>query len=162
MESMNVQLERNVAWQQSQQQVHIEHRRLRHAFLSKEQQSRAKARFGAERFRTVMESGLAGITASKLNDVKCCHAQLADHLVRSGGDGKGAANPRNLVGEAVLEELERRGVDVRGCDGCEQQCNGESKGWRYYPSKGKLRLLSKRASGSAQSHDISSVRKDAL
>lgn len=86
--------------------------------------------------RTVLKSGIAGQTRSKL-DVKCVHAQLADTLCRSGS---------NAVGASLLERLAERGVPLRGSDDCCAQCDlavPESEArerWWYEPSKNKWKL----------------------
>ena len=60
-------------------------------------------------------SGIAGMSPTKLDDVKCLHAHLADSLVR------GADN--NVIGRAVQDELKSRGVCVGGSNVCHQQCD---------------------------------------
>eukprot|EP00747_Dinoflagellata_sp_TGD_P013568 gnl/TRDRNA2_/TRDRNA2_122675_c0_seq1.p1 gnl/TRDRNA2_/TRDRNA2_122675_c0~~gnl/TRDRNA2_/TRDRNA2_122675_c0_seq1.p1 ORF type:complete len:106 (+),score=19.59 gnl/TRDRNA2_/TRDRNA2_122675_c0_seq1:181-498(+) len=49
-----------------------------------------------------------------LSDVKCLHAQLADQLIRSGG---------NPIAEQVLKDLEGMGIRVDGTDECCDHCN---------------------------------------
>ena len=72
---------------------------------------------------------------SKLDDVKCLHAQLADELL----------SRDNAVGKAVLDGLEARGVDPSGSDVCGEQCSGCVDGWRYTPRKNKQKLRTTRA-----------------
>ena len=55
------------------------------------------------------------MSPTKLDDVKCLHAQLADSLVR------GADN--NVIGRAVQEELQGRGFSLGGSGVCHQQCD---------------------------------------
>lgn len=94
---------------------------------------------GAEQERIVsmvLTSGIAGQTRTKL-DIKCVHAQLADHLCRSESNG---------VAEMLLRRLEARGTAVRGDDVCRAQCDlgipeSEARGrWWYEPVKNKWKL----------------------
>ena len=61
----------------------------------------------------VLDSGIAGQTRSKL-DIKCVHAQLADHLCRSGS---------NKLASELIGRLEARGTPVSGDDNCCAQCD---------------------------------------
>lgn len=82
----------------------------------------------------VLDSGVAGMSPSKA-EVKCLHAQLADHLCR------GRSNP---MGALILAEVAARGVAVNGDSVCRQQCDGgcskETAGWWYVPVKNKHKL----------------------
>ncbi|KAJ1451468.1 hypothetical protein M885DRAFT_620797 [Pelagophyceae sp. CCMP2097] len=84
-------------------------------------------RFG-DGYDLVLSSGLAGLT--QIDDLKCVHAQVADELL-SGS---------NVVGQRLLSELERRGVDCGGSDVCREQCGGVPDGWEYLPTKNKQKL----------------------
>jgi len=87
----------------------------------------------------VLESGIAGQTRTKV-DLKCVHAQLADHLCRSHSNGLAAD---------LLKRLEDRGVPVRGDDSCHMQCNCNipehvaRSQWWYEPAKNKWKLRKK-------------------
>lgn len=102
-----------------------------------------------ETTRMVLRSGIAGQSPNK-NDVKCLHAQVADALCRPG---------QNQIGELILERLQQRGVEVRGCTTCSQQCNpevpaDEAKFW-YTPEKNRWKLRKKLMRRQAQrSHDV--------
>jgi len=84
----------------------------------------------------VLDSGIAGQTRSKV-DIKCVHAQLADHLCRSESNGLAAE---------LMSRLEARGVPVRGGDACHAQCNpavpenAAREQWWYEPNKNKWKL----------------------
>ena len=84
----------------------------------------------------ILDSGIAGQTRSKI-DLKCVHAQLADHLCRSQSNGLAAE---------LMQRLEDRGVPVRGDDACRSQCNlalpedAARANWWYEPSKNKWKL----------------------
>jgi len=92
-----------------------------------------------KRLRLMLTSGVAGQLRYKL-DVKCLHAQVADHLCRSGS---------NEVAELIFTRLEERGVDVTGTPKCFNQCNlcqpvdEAVKGWWYTPAKNKWKLRKK-------------------
>jgi hypothetical protein len=83
-------------------------------------------------YNNFMNSGILGV--SNINDVKCLHAHVADHLLRG----------NNKIGEMTLNTLKNNGVDINGCDNCHQQCNAKHKindsSWFYVPSKNKLGL----------------------
>ncbi len=84
----------------------------------------------------VLDSGIAGQTRSKV-DIKCIHAQLADHLCRSQSNGLAAE---------LVRRLEARGVDVHGIDECRAQCDlsvpesAARASWWYEPMKNKWKL----------------------
>lgn len=90
----------------------------------------------------VMQSGIAGQNLKK-EDVKCLHAQMADHLCR------GRSNP---IGTVIERGLEARGVQIDGSDECRFQCESalaqgetsEEGGWLYRPAKNKQRLSKKK------------------
>lgn len=88
----------------------------------------------------VIDSGFTGITQGKLDDVKCLHAHAADSLLRPG---------ENAIGEAVLKDLQSRGVDVRGGEECWQQCNVQVQetqdSWSYMSVKNKSKLRARSA-----------------
>ena len=115
--------------------VNARHAATRRAMVRGEALKRAEARLGAATVRHILESGITGLTPSKLDDVKCLHAQLADELL----------SRDNAVGRAVLDGLEKRGVDASGSDVCGEQCSGCVDGWRYTPRKNKQKLRTTRA-----------------
>ena len=84
----------------------------------------------------MLASGIAGQTIGKI-DVKCVHAQLADHLCRSESNG---------VAAELLRRLELRGTEVDGNEACRVQCDlavpeAEAREvWWYEPSKNKWKL----------------------
>ena len=73
--------------------VNERHAATRKSMVQGEALARAEARLGADTVRRVLDSGITGITPTKLNDVKCLHAQLADELL----------SRDNAVGKAVLD-----------------------------------------------------------
>lgn len=84
---------------------------------------------GAEYF---LDSGVAGANPlSKKQDVKCLHAWIADYLFRNVsseddcGDGMTTVHP---IGEAILETLSDKGLDVTGTETCYQVCSGVEGG----------------------------------
>jgi hypothetical protein len=86
----------------------------------------------------VLESGIAGISRINKGDIKCLHAQVADHLCRE-QEGSG-----NSMGETVLQGLRDRGEETDGSDLCKQQCDSAcsktSASWWYLPRKNKQKL----------------------
>jgi len=84
--------------------------------------------------RMVADSGIAGQSRGK-PEVKCLHAQVADHLCRSRS---------NAVGQRVLEGLQARGVLVDGDETCRGQCDPavppKEAPWWYTPTKNKWKL----------------------
>jgi len=83
----------------------------------------------------LLDSGVAGMSPNKA-EVKCLHAQVADHLCRS------RSNP---VAQRILEGLVDRGVAVDGDDVCRQQCDSsiakdDARFW-YVPAKNKAKLF---------------------
>ena len=84
----------------------------------------------------VLDSGIAGQTRAKM-DIKCVHAQLADHLCRSESNG---------VAAYLVKRLEERGEEVRGNDECFMQCDlavpedVARARWWYEPQKNKWKL----------------------
>ena len=60
-----------------------------------------------ESFKNLFNTGFIGISKDDVDQVKCLHAHLADHLIR--GDNK--------IGELVEKELESKGVSTQGCGG---------------------------------------------
>ena len=115
--------------------VNARHAETRRSMVQGEALARAEARLGADTVRRVLDSGITGLTPSKLDDVKCLHAQLADELL----------SRDNAVGKKVLEGLEARGVDPAGSEQCGEQCSGCVDGWRYTPRKNKQKLRATRA-----------------
>ena len=98
----------------------------------------------AKHMELILRSGVAGQTPSKV-DVKCLHAQLADHLCRPGG---------NAIGERILRGLRARGVETDGCADCCNQCSlsvpldEARRGWWYTPSKNRWKLRKQRVQSS--------------
>ena len=115
--------------------VNARHAATRQAMVQGEALARAEARLGTDTVRRVLDSGITGLTPSKLDDVKCLHAQLADELLSRDND----------VGKAVLDGLAARGVDPSGSEKCGEQCSGCVDGWRYTPRKNKQKLRATRA-----------------
>ena len=115
--------------------VNERHAATRKSMVQGEALARAEARLGTDTVRRVLDSGITGLTPSKLDDVKCLHAQLADELL----------SRDNAVGKKLLEGLEARGVDASGSEKCGEQCSGCVDGWRYTPRKNKQKLRATRA-----------------
>lgn len=61
----------------------------------------------SESFKYFLDTGFIGISKRDVDQAKCLHAHLADHLIR--GDNK--------IGELVEKELMHNGVSTKGCNG---------------------------------------------
>lgn len=99
-------------------------------------QASAEGEKQLEVVQTILDSGIAGQTVSK-TDIKCVHAQVADHLCRSSS---------NAVASMLLQHLEERGISIHGDEQCKVQCDlrvpeREARAhWWYEPSKNKWKL----------------------
>ena len=128
------------------------HATIRARVVAPEARARWAAELGAERVDAIMAAGLAGISPGRDDDIKCCHAQLADWLLRARDAAPGAASADDdastRVGAEVARVLRERGVDLSGCGACREQCAGcgasaEDAGapaWSYTPVKNKMKL----------------------
>lgn len=75
---------------------------------------------GAQAF---LQAGVAGASPGlDKPDVKCLHAWLADYLFRD--DGAGDDEKEHPLGQAVVQALASRGVDVAGTESCRVSCIG--------------------------------------
>lgn len=103
--------------------------------------------YNADKF---LESGVAGIPSSQTYNVKCIHAQVADHLCRSSqSNNTNTSTEGNVIGEHALNILQnQRGVPTSGNDVCWQQCSliheQLPSDWNYVPKKNRQGLRSTR------------------
>ncbi len=109
---------RNAHLARALNEAHAGHAVARHEIVGArlgavEREARAAGAEQEKVVQTVLASGIAGQTRSKL-DIKCVHAQLADHLCRSS---------TNSLGADLLRRLEERGVATRGDENCCAQCS---------------------------------------
>jgi hypothetical protein len=125
------------AWPAALDGANQAHRALRRALMSDEEVARVQERLGAEHEDAFMQSGVAGMSPTKLDDVKCLHAQLGDYLLRG----------HNAVGEAVAKDLEQQGISLGGSADCRQQCDVAMPevegGWSYKSTKNHSKLRTK-------------------
>jgi len=88
---------------------------------------------GIEQISTISNSGVAGLSQTKLNDVKCLHAHLSDYLCFG----------ENKIGKNVLDLLEGDNIPVNGNTQCWQQCDSKhqisTNSWWYISSKKKVK-----------------------
>ena len=111
--------------------VNARHAATRQSLVGPEAEAAAVARIGEAAVAHAMKSGIAGITPTKLNDIKCLHAQVADELLSGDND----------IGKQILARLQSdRGVDPAGSAVCHEQCAGCQGGWSYTPVKNKQKL----------------------
>lgn len=77
------------------------------------------SKLGERGAKYFIEAGVAGANPlSKKVDVKCLHAWLGDYLMRSDTI---AEHP---IGDMIVNELEKRGVDISGTEDCHAICSG--------------------------------------
>ena len=119
-----------------------EHRRLRRAMMSDGDLANLEERFGAAGATAFMDSGIAGMSPTKLDDVKCLHAQLADYILRG-------YNEQSVGAEVRTALEEERGVSLGGCSNCHEQCDWRTPetetSWKYQAQKNKSRLRQRSA-----------------
>ena len=74
---------------------------------------------GSKGAKAFLNSGVAGTTPSaKTIDIKCCHAWLADYLMRSDAAGE------HPIGKYIENALVDKGVDISGTESCHEVCSG--------------------------------------
>jgi len=116
MERYNEKLEPGAEWDGQLQKVNEAHRLLRLQLIGDRSKELAEVRalLGEDAFAIAIRSGLASLRPEAKPDVKCLHAQVADELVRNGG---------NLIAQQVLRDIEETGVPIHGSDECCDNCN---------------------------------------
>ena len=78
-----------------------------------------ESKLGERGAKYFIDAGVAGANPmSKKVDVKCLHAWLGDYLMRSDTI---AEHP---IGDMIVNELEKRGVDISGTEDCHAICSG--------------------------------------
>lgn len=136
-------------WQAALAQTTKDHSEMRAALMTDKDRARLDERFGSPaHVAAFMASGLAGMSPSKVDDVKCLHAQLGDWLLRG----------TSPIGAEVAAQLEGRGVSLGGCEGCHEQCNVRSQEtaatWFYQSPKNRSGLRQRAARRSAEKAHI--------
>ncbi|KAJ8608263.1 hypothetical protein CTAYLR_007291 [Chrysophaeum taylorii] len=115
---------------QSLDQVNARHAATRRALVSPTTAERAEAELGRKQFDAAMNSGIAGLSPTRNDDIKCVHAHVADHLLSGDND----------IGRRLLRRLQDdRACDPEGSSVCHQQCSGQGP-WAYLPAKNKQKL----------------------
>ena len=86
------------------------------------------SKLGERGAASFLEAGVAGASPlAKTPDVKCLHAWLADYLFRKNTrNDADSADVDHPIGEAIVEALALRGVDISGTDSCHRVCGGGS------------------------------------
>ena len=83
--------------------------KFRDELLTDEQKAAIEQKLGAQAAVKFISGGICGISAEKVDDVKCLHIHVADALMR----GPCA----NRFGQMALEDMQaKHGVDPGGCD----------------------------------------------
>lgn len=153
----NERLEAEEGWKRQMAETNEAHRLLR-AYLAgdrPEELADVRAHYGEQTFAVAMGAGLASMRPDS-KDVKCLHAQVADELVRGGG---------NLIAMQALRDIEDEGVPVLGtdqcCDNCDMNVPLEQARWRLHSCKNSAgkRLSRSRKGGGG---DASAGREAAL
>lgn len=110
--------------------------RIRSRAITDQEKKLLEDQLGSAKTENLINSGIIGISISRVDDVKCLHAQIADTLIR------GEAS--NNIGSLALKKLEENGCDIRGCDSCHQQCDinhvRTDDSYFYLPAKNKQKL----------------------
>lgn len=152
----NARLQADSNWQSNLRATNQAHRMIRRDLMTDEEVESLHEIFGDVGATAFLHSGIAGMSPTKLDDVKCLHAQVSDYLLRGGS---------NTIGEAVLDQLEQLGVDPAGSSFCREQCDVASPEttdtWRYVPAKNKQGLRQRRNRRRADQARVHEQRKEA-
>jgi len=164
MERYNERLAPGAEWDGQLKQVNEAHRLLRLELIGdrSEELSEVRTLLGEEAFAIAMRSGLASLRPEAKPDVKCLHAQVADELVRNGG---------NRIAQQALRDIEDQGVPIHGseecCDNCDVRVPLSMARWRLDKCKNNVgKRLSRGRKQASQSRanslagDICSERAD--
>lgn len=127
--------------QEAYRKINARHAATRRALVDKKMLEKVMttANMEEEVLERILNSGVAGVTPTLLNDVKCLHAHTADQLCTG----------ENIFGAMVLKELaQRRKININGkCENCWQQCNPSFQrtedSWYYTPVKNHQKLRSR-------------------
>jgi len=116
MERYNERLLKGADWEGELARINEEHRLLRLQLVGERTQELEEVRgaLGDETFAVAMRSGLASLRPEARPDVKCLHAQVADELVRGGG---------NVIAQQALRDIEDQGVPTCGSEECSDNCD---------------------------------------
>mmetsp|Transcript_67984 Transcript_67984/g.188276 ORF Transcript_67984/g.188276 Transcript_67984/m.188276 type:complete len:331 (+) Transcript_67984:76-1068(+) len=127
----NERLAADAAWQGQLARTNEAHRLLRQHLVADRPDELAdvRAHYGEVTFAVAMGAGLASMRPDSA-DVKCLHAQVADELVRAGG---------NSIAQQALRDIEDQGVRIDGteecCDNCDMRIPLEQARWRLNSCK---------------------------
>lgn len=111
----NERLQVDKEWQRHLAETNEAHRLLRMRLVVERPEELADVRehYGAQTFAVALGAGLASMRQGSA-DVKCLHAQVADELVRGGG---------NAIALQALKDIEDQGIPATGTDECCDNCN---------------------------------------
>lgn len=134
IDQLNEELRSNPALQEDFTRTNNVWRNARFDMMDASAFEHVKAALG-DHIQTFMDSGILGVAPGQVDDVKCLHAHLADHLVRG----------RSMIGERVKSMLAERGVSVDGnleCwQQCDRRCDATQATWWYTPTKNKFKFM---------------------
>lgn len=80
LNEFNKRMAKSPAMQQEFRRVNARHSAIRRSIAKPEELAPYIESLGADRVEQIMASGLAGISPTKTEDLKCLHAHLADYL----------------------------------------------------------------------------------
>uniref|UniRef100_A0A7S4SSG3 DUF501 domain-containing protein n=1 Tax=Alexandrium monilatum TaxID=311494 RepID=A0A7S4SSG3_9DINO len=127
----NERLQADESWKRQMADTNEAHRLLREHLAGDRPEDLAdvRAHYGEQTFAVAMGAGLASMRPDS-KDVKCLHAQVADELVRGGG---------NLIALQALRDIEDQGILPEGtdecCDNCDVHVPLEQARWRLHTCK---------------------------
>eukprot|EP00928_Gymnodinium_smaydae_P055863 TRINITY_DN39331_c0_g1_i1.p1 TRINITY_DN39331_c0_g1~~TRINITY_DN39331_c0_g1_i1.p1 ORF type:complete len:324 (+),score=52.45 TRINITY_DN39331_c0_g1_i1:53-1024(+) len=131
----NERLATDPEWKASWDETNEAHRLLRLELIGDRSAELEDVRtlLGENAYAIAMRSGLASLRPGAKPDVKCLHAQVADELVRDGG---------NIIAQQALRDIEDQGVQVDGsgecCDNCDVGIPLELARWRLNKCKNNV------------------------
>jgi len=156
MEDLNKKLADSNRLQDCAIAAHNSHSSVRQELLDRTDVDAIRNRLGDRGTDAFLKSGVAGASAGAIADAKCLHAWLADYMFRGAISDEG--DDRHEMGEAILNMLNDRGVDISGIETCSDSCDPSSRTvptppvprnkQRLKPDKEKARIRRKKESKS--------------
>jgi len=123
MEDLNKKLADSNQLQDSAIAAHNAHASVRQELLDRADVDVIRNRLGDRGTDAFLKSGVAGASAGAIADAKCLHAWLADYMFR----GTIEDDDRHEMGEAILNMLNDRGIDISGIETCSDSCDPNSR-----------------------------------
>jgi hypothetical protein len=92
--------------------------KIRNTITSSSERAVVVQHLGQEAAETFFSSGIVGVSPSKVNDIKCMHAHLADGIMR-GFD-------KNLIAARIADLLAERGISIEGGESKHESLTSET------------------------------------